>query len=88
MIILATAEPVIQSPLVVTLVGVFAAAVVALAAAALKMVIQLSQVTTQLIAIQADIADIKRDPDVMRWSNYGRAVQAFQQTPPNPGVQQ
>lgn len=76
----------LNSPLVVALISVGAIALVTLAGAALKMVIQLAQLKTQVAGIAQDIANMKADPDVMRWSNYGRAVQAFHNAPPNPGV--
>lgn len=75
----------LNSPLVVTLIGVGAIALVTLAGAAIKTVIQLAQLKTQVTAIAQDIQNMKGDPDVMRWSNYGRAVQAFQGVPPTPG---
>lgn len=76
----------LNSPLVVALISVGALALVTLAGAALKMVIQLAQLKAQVTAIAQDITNMKADPDVMRWSNYGRAVQAFQHVPPSPGV--
>lgn len=79
------AESTVQSPLVVTLVGVLAAALLALAGAALKLVVQLAQMKTELTAIGTALAKMEKDPDIMRWSNYGRAVQAFNQAPTSPG---
>lgn len=81
------AESVINSPVVVTLIGVAAAALVTMAAAAMRMVIKLAQMQTELAAIRQDISDLKTDPDVMRWSNYGRAAQAFSQIPSGPVIQ-
>lgn len=76
----------LNSPLVVALISVGAVALVTLAGAALKTVIALAQLKTKVDAIAQDITNMKGDPDVMRWSNYGRAVQAFQQIPGNPGA--
>lgn len=81
------AESVINSPVVVTLIGVAAAALVTMAAAAMRMVIKLAQMQTELFNIRQDISDLKGDPDVMRWSNYGRAAQAFGQIPSGPVIQ-
>lgn len=76
----------LNSPLVVALISVAAVALVTLSGAALKVVIQLAQLKTQVSLIAQDIANMKGDPDVMRWSNYGRATQAFGHVPPNTGA--
>jgi hypothetical protein len=80
-----TTVSIANSPLFVALVSVGATALVTLAVAAMKMVISLAQLKTEVAAIHSDIQDLKSDPDVMKWSNYGRAAQVFQQYPPQPG---
>ena len=72
-----TTTAVINSPLFVALASVAATALVTLTVAAVKMIIQLARVQSDIQAVRQDIADIKTDPDVMRWSNYGRAVRAM-----------
>lgn len=76
----------LNSPLVVALISVGATALVTLAFAAVKTLITLAQLKTDVSSIHEQLATMKTDPDVMRWSNYGRAVQAFQHVPPNPGA--
>jgi hypothetical protein len=49
---------------------------VTLAGAAIKIVIQLARVEATITGIGADIITLKTDPDVMRWSNYGRMTQS------------
>jgi hypothetical protein len=85
MINAATSDALIQSPLVVTMVGVACTAMVVLAGAALKLVIQLAKMQSDINAIQKDITEIRTDADIMRWSNYGRATQALIQAPPQQG---
>lgn len=72
----------IQSPLVVTLIGIGVTSLVALVGAAFKMVVQLARMQFAIGQIQNDILEMKHDPDVMRWSNYGRAGAAFGVTAP------
>lgn len=71
-----TAMPFIQSPLAVTLIGAACLALITIAGAAIRIVIQLARMESAIQDIRGDISGIKSDPDVMRWSNYGRAVQA------------
>lgn len=73
---LAESTPFIQSPLAVTLVGAACVALLTIAGAAIRIVIQLARVEAAVQDIRGDITGIKSDPDVMRWSNYGRATQA------------
>lgn len=75
----------LNMPLVVALISVGATALVTLAFAAVKTLITLAQLKTDVSAIHTAITEMKADPDVMRWSNYGRAVSAFQNVPPVPG---
>lgn len=72
-----SATPFIQSPLAVTLVGAICVALLTLAGAAIRIVVQLARMEANVAAIREDVANIQRDPDIMRWSNYGRAVQAL-----------
>lgn len=76
----------IQSPLGVTLVGAACLALLTIAGAAIKIVIQLARMESAIQDIRGDIAGIKSDPDVMRWSNYGRAVQAGAMANTTPGA--
>jgi hypothetical protein len=75
----------IQSPLAVTLIGVLAAAMLTLAGAAVRLMVRIGQMQVQLTSILKEVSELKTDPDVMRWSNYGRAVQAFNMALPQPG---
>lgn len=77
----------INSPFVVMLFSVAATALIGLAVAAMRMVVQLARMSTELIEIRQTLTEIKTDPDVMRWSNYGRATQALQPHNPNTGMQ-
>ena len=77
MILVEAATPFIQSPLAVTLIGVACVTMVTLAGAAVKIVIQLARVEVALKRVSDEIITLKSDPDVMRWSNYGRATQAL-----------
>jgi hypothetical protein len=88
MIVADTAGQVINSPIVVAIVSVAATAFVALAVAAMRMVIELAKMQTELTEIRAAIVEIKSDPDVMRWSNYGRATRALEVNPSGPVIQQ
>lgn len=76
--------PFIQSPLAVTLIGAACVAMITATGAMVKMVIQLTRIEASMTKVQADIVSIKTDPDVMRWSNYGRVTQAglLPQSPP------
>ena len=74
-----TAGSVINSPLVVALVSVAATALVMLAVAAVKVIVLLAKMASEITQIHTTLTEMKTDPDVMRWSNYGRAAQAFQQ---------
>lgn len=78
---------VLNSPFVVAMVSVAATAFVGAFIAAIKVVVDLAQIHTELKAINLTLTEMKTDPDVMRWSNYGRASQAFQQAQINPGGQ-
>lgn len=69
----------VNSPVVVALIGAACTALVTLAVAGVRIVIQIAQLQTEIKSLHQDISDMKNDPDVMRWSNYGRAQQAFQQ---------
>lgn len=69
-------QPFIQSPLAVTLIGAACVAMLTIAGAAIRIVIQLARMESTITGIREDITSIKSDPDVMRWSNYGRATQA------------
>lgn len=71
-----SAQPFIQSPLAVTLIGAACVAMLTIAGAAIRIVIQLARMESTITGIREDITSIKSDPDVMRWSNYGRATQA------------
>lgn len=82
MIILLDHASTIQSPLVVTLIGIGVTSLVALVGAAFKMVVQLARMQFAIGQIQSDIVEMRNDPDVMRWSNYGRAGAAFGVTAP------
>lgn len=81
------AVPFFESPLFVTLAGIVCAALITIAGAAIKMVIQISGMQHDIKAIAQQVAEIKGDPDVMRWSNYGRAMQATRGGIAQQGVQ-
>lgn len=72
---------IINSPVVVTLLGIGAAGILSLVGATFKLIVQMarfqSEVKSNMDAMRQDLSDIKHDPDVMRWSNYGRATQAM-----------
>ena len=85
--VILAAQSVFQSPLVVTLIGVGVTALLSLALAAIKMVVQLSNMQMAIAEMQKDVTELKTDPDIMRWSNYGRAVHAFGSIPPQQGAQ-
>lgn len=73
---LAETTPFIQSPLAVTLIGVACATMVTLMASAVKVLIQLARMEALMKNVVEDITALKVDPDVMRWSNYGRMMQS------------
>jgi hypothetical protein len=73
---LASASAFLQSPLGATLVGVFCAAMLAIAGSAIKIVAQLSGMESTIKSIHDELHTLRTDPDVMRWSNYGRADRA------------
>jgi len=75
----------LNEPVVVAFISVGATALVTLAFAAIKTVITLAQLKSDVAAIHTTLTEMKADPDVMRWSNYGRAAQAFQNVPHMPG---
>jgi hypothetical protein len=79
-------QPFFQTPLAVTLIGVACATMVTLAAASLKIVIQLARLQDAVAGLREDVTSIKVDPDIMRWSTYGRATQANLPAPHIPGV--
>lgn len=79
-------QPFFQTPLAVTLIGVACATMVTIAAASLKIVIQLARLEGAVAGLRADVTEIKIDPDIMRWSAYGRATQANLPAPHIPGV--
>lgn len=78
--------PFIQSPLAVTLIGAICVAIITATGAMLKMVIQLTRIEASMKDVRDDIVAIKNDPDIMRWSNYGRVTQAGLMPPSQPGV--
>jgi hypothetical protein len=80
------AQPFFQTPLAVTLIGVACAAMMTIAAASLKIVIQLARLEASVSGLREDVTQLKTDPDVMRWSAYGRATQANLPQPHTPGV--
>lgn len=82
-----TTAPFIQSPLAVTLIGAACVAMLTIAGAAIRIVIQLARMESTITGIREDITSIKSDPDVMRWSNYGRAVQSGATAHMTPGTQ-
>lgn len=85
MIITYMAEAFDQSPLGATLIGVACTTMVIAVAAMLKMVVQLTRLEGAVKDIQKDVTEIKTDADVMRWSNYGRAMSATGQAFPKGG---
>lgn len=81
-----TAQPFIQSPLAVTLIGAACLAMITMAGAAIRIVIQLARIESNMAGMREEISNLKNDPDVMRWSNYGRATQALPISHGTPGV--
>lgn len=79
-------QPFFQTPLAVTLIGVTCATMVTIAAAAIKIVIQLARLEASVAGLHEDVTTMKVDPDVMRWSAYGRATQANLPQPHIPGT--
>lgn len=79
--------PFFESPLFVTVAGIVCATLITIAGAAIKMVVQISGMQHDIKAIATQVAEIKGDPDVMRWSNYGRATQSFGVAQQTPGMQ-
>jgi hypothetical protein len=61
---------------------------VTLAGAAVKIVVQLAKMQSDITSLHASIATLQSDPDVMRWSNYGRVTQAMVPQQHTPGVVQ
>lgn len=78
--------PFIESPLAVTLIGSACVALIAFTTAILKMALQLTRVEASIADLRGDIAGIKQDPDIMRWSGYGRVTQAGLLPHHNPGA--
>lgn len=76
MIFLATSFA--ETPLGTTLIGAACMGMIVLIGAALKIVLQLVKLEQQVKSLHDDLLTMKTDPDVMRWSNYGRAQQATQ----------
>jgi aspartokinase len=71
-----------NQPIVVALVSIVGAAMITLIGAVFRMLNKLSKVDVQLTYLSQQITEMKSDADVMRWSNYGRAVQAGLVVPP------
>jgi hypothetical protein len=67
-----------QSPLGVALISFVCIALLAITSAALKIILQITKMQATLDNLAVRISDLERDPDIMRWSNYGRATQALQ----------
>lgn len=84
MMIEAVAEPFQQTPLGVALISFTCFAMITMAGAAIKLVVQMTRMQASVTQLIVDVSNLKNDPDVMRWSNYGRAVQAMHgsQIPP------
>lgn len=74
-----------QSPLGVALISFACFALITIAGAAIRMVVQMAKLQSSIEVIVKDITEIKTDPDVMRWSNYGRMTRATQGQPTQPG---
>lgn len=66
-----------NEPIVVAMASVMGAALITLVGAILRMLNKLSKMESDLGYLRSEILELKTDPDVMRWSNYGRASQAF-----------
>lgn len=80
------AQPFFQTPLAVTLIGIACGTMVTVAAASIRIVIQLARLESAVSGIREDVTAIKADPDIMRWSAYGRATRANLPSPNVPGV--
>lgn len=78
--------PFIESPLAAALIGAACVALVAIAGAAFRIVMQLTRLESSVADIRRDITAIQVDPDVMRWSNYGRAARSGVIEQPTHGV--
>lgn len=76
-----------QSPLGVTLIGAVCVAMITVVSAALKMVLQLTRLEQTVKSVHDDVIEMKGDPDIMRWSNYGRAMQATRGNSGQPGAE-
>lgn len=81
-----TITPFIQSPLAVTLIGVACVTMVTITGAAIQIVVRLARMEATVKDIRDDIVTLKNDPDVMRWSNYGRMNQAALMQQGTPGA--
>lgn len=76
-----------ETPLGTTLIGAACMGMIVLVGAALKIVLQLARLEQQVKSLHDDLLTMKTDPDIMRWSNYGRAQQATQgQFPKGSGI--
>lgn len=87
MIIADAQVAVINEPIVVALITVAATGLLTLAVAAMRMVVQLTRLQSTVAQIRETQLEMKADPDVMRWSNYGRATQALGGTVPGQVIQ-
>ncbi len=75
-----------ETPLGTTLIGAACMGLIVLIGATLKIVMQLTRMGQQITSLHDDIMQIKSDPDIMRWSNYGRMMQSLPGNPGNGGV--
>lgn len=87
MIIADSQVAVINEPIVVALITVAATGLFTLAVAAMRMVVQLTRLQSTVAQIRETQLEMKADPDVMRWSNYGRATQALGSAAPGQVIQ-
>lgn len=85
MILADAVQPFQQSPLGVALISFACIALLTISGAALKILLDIARMQASVTALVERVGDVERDPDIMRWSNYGRATQALGVTPMQQG---
>lgn len=86
MITILASQSIADSPLVSTFIGIVATALMAITVSAIRMLVQMGRMQSSIENISKQISKMESDPDVMRWSNYGRATQALGQAQHQSGV--
>lgn len=77
-----------QSPVGAVLIPLVAGAVLAIAGALIKMMLDIASLKQNVSEISRDIVDIKNDKDTMRWSEYRSRSQRKRSSRVEPGSEE